>query len=349
MHLQEFDYDLPAELVAQHPVEKRDHSRLMVLHRHDRRIEHRLFFEITDYLYDGDVLVLNDARVIPARLLGKKETGGRAEVFLLRHLSNGSEHESVWHCLVSCSKKPRAGTRILFHQSLAAEIVEEMEEGYAVRFTGEGTVKDELRQAGWMPLPPYIKRDHSARDDGQDRERYQTVYARAEGAVAAPTAGLHFTDALLNRIREKGVEVLLLTLDVGWGTFQPVRAERIEDHHMHRERYTIPPAVADALNEARRRNKRMVCVGTTAVRSLESAVTGDGTIAAGEGHTDLFIYPGYRFKAVDSLVTNFHLPRSTLIMLVAAFAGRECIFQAYREAMERGYRFYSYGDAMLII
>jgi S-adenosylmethionine:tRNA ribosyltransferase-isomerase len=199
-----------------------------------------------------------------------------------------------------------------------------------------------------MPLPPYIKRDYSARDD-QDRERYQTVYARAEGAVAAPTAGLHFTEALLNRISEKGVDVLFITLDVGWGTFQPVRAERIEEHHMHRERYTVPSAVADALNEARRRKKRIVCVGTTAVRSLESAVTDDGSIAWGEGETDLFIYPGYCFKAVDTLVTNFHLPRSTLVMLVAAFAGREFIIQAYREAMERCYRFYSYGDAMLII
>ena len=349
MHIREFDYDLPPGLVAQYPAGKRDHSRLMILHRRDRRIEHRLFFEITDYLKAGDVLVLNDARVIPARLLGKKETGGRAEVFLLRHLSNGSDHESVWHCLVSCSKKPHPGARILFNQSLSAEIVEETEEGYTVRFTGEGTVKDAIRQAGWMPLPPYIKRDHSVRDDYQDRERYQTVYAKAEGAVAAPTAGLHFTEALLKQIREKGVDVLFLTLDVGWGTFQPVRAECIEEHHMHRERYTIAPAVADALNEARRRKRRMVCVGTTAVRSLESAVNKDGSITAGEGHTELFIYPGYLFKAVDTLVTNFHLPRSTLVMLVAAFAGREFIFQAYREAMERGYRFYSYGDAMMII
>jgi S-adenosylmethionine:tRNA ribosyltransferase-isomerase len=255
----------------------------------------------------------------------------------------------VWHCLVSCSKKPRPGARILIQESLAAEITEEMEEGYAVRFTCEGKVEDALRQAGWMPLPPYIKRDYSLRDDYQDRERYQTVYARTEGAVAAPTAGLHFTEALLNRIREKGVDVLFLTLDVGWGTFQPVRAERIEEHHIHRERYAVPAAVAEVLNQARRRKKRMVCVGTTAVRSLESAVTEDGSIARGEGQTDLFIYPGYRFKAVDTLVTNFHLPRSTLVMLVAAFAGRDFIFQAYREAVEKGYRLYTYGDAMMII
>jgi S-adenosylmethionine:tRNA ribosyltransferase-isomerase len=349
MHIREFDYDLPPELVAQHPAEKRDHSRLMILHRRDRRIEHRLFFEITDYLQEGDVLVLNDARVIPARLLGKKETGGRAEVFLLRHLSNGSDHESVWHCLVSCSKKPRSGARILIRESLVAEIMEEMEDGYAVRFTCEGKVTDVLRQAGWMPLPPYIKRDRSLGDDGEDWERYQTVYARSEGAVAAPTAGLHFTEALLNRIREKGVNVLFLTLDVGWGTFQPVREEQIEEHRMHRERYAVPAAVAGALNGARRQKKRVVCVGTTAVRSLESAVMEDGSIARGEGHTDLFIYPGYRFKVVDTLVTNFHLPRSTLVMLVAAFAGNDFIFQAYREAVEQGYRFFSYGDAMLII
>jgi S-adenosylmethionine:tRNA ribosyltransferase-isomerase len=286
---------------------------------------------------------------MPARLLGRKETGGRAEVFLLRRLSNGSDHQAVWHCLVSCSKKPRSGSRIVLRPSLIAEIVEEMEEGYAVRFTGAGMVKDELAKAGRMPLPPYIKRDCSVRDDYRDRERYQTVYARTEGAVAAPTAGLHFTDALLNRIRGKGVQVLFLTLDVGWGTFQPVRVESIEEHHIHRERYAVPQAVADALNQARRQKKRMVCVGTTAVRSLESAAAEDGSIAWGEGETDLFIYPGYRFTAVDGMITNFHLPRSTLLMLVAAFAGRDFIFQAYREAMERGYRFYSYGDAMLII
>lgn len=349
MHLQEFDYDLPPELVAQYPAEKRDHSRLMILHRSGRRIEHRLFFEITDYLHEGDVLVLNDARVMPARLLGKKETGGRAEVFLLRHLANGNEHESVWHCLVSCSKKPRAGTRILIQGSLTAEIVEEMDDGYAVRFTCEDRVQDQLRQAGRMPLPPYIKRDHSRRDDCLDRERYQTVYARSEGAVAAPTAGLHFTEALLATIREKGVTVLFLTLDVGWGTFQPVRVERIEEHRMHRERYDIPAGVSEALNRARQQKKRVVCVGTTTVRSLESAVTADGIVGRGEGQTDLFIYPGYCFKTVDALVTNFHLPRSTLVMLVAAFAGKDFIFEAYREAVKKGYRFYSYGDAMMIL
>lgn len=349
MHIREFDYELPPALIAQYPAEKRDHSRLMILNRRDGRIEHRLFFEIADYLHEGDVLVLNDARVIPARLLGKKETGGKTEVFLLEHLSNGTDHEAVWHCLVSCSKKPRPGARILFQGSLVAEIVEEMEAGYAVRFTGEGKVKDAIRQAGCMPLPPYIRRDHSVRADYQDRERYQTVYARSEGAVAAPTAGLHFTETLLDRIREKGVNALFLTLDVGWGTFQPVRAERIEEHRMHRERCAVSAAVADVLNQARRRKKRIVCVGTTAVRTLESAVAEDGEIAWGERQTDLFIYPGYRFKAVDTLVTNFHLPRSTLVMLVAAFAGREFVFQAYREAVEKGYRFYSYGDAMMII
>jgi S-adenosylmethionine:tRNA ribosyltransferase-isomerase len=295
------------------------------------------------------MLVLNDARVIPARLLGKKETGGTVEVFLLKHLSNGTDHEAVWHCLVSCSKKPRPRARILFQGSLAAEIMEEMEEGYAVRFTCEGKVKDAIGRAGWMPLPPYIKRDYTVRADDQDRERYQTVYARSEGAVAAPTAGLHFTEALLDRIREKGVTALFLTLDVGWGTFQPVRVERIEEHRMHRERYAVPAAAAEALNLARRRRKRIVCVGTTAVRTLESAVAEDGEIAWGERQTDLFIYPGYRFKAVDALITNFHLPRSTLVMLVAAFAGRERIFQAYQEAVEKSYRFYSYGDAMMII
>ena len=349
MHIQEFDYDLPPALVAQYPAEKRDHSRLMILHRKDRHIEHRLFFEITDYLQDGDVLLLNDAKVIPARLLGRKQTGGKAEVFLLRQLSNGSDHESVWHCLVSSSKKPHPRTKIFFDQALTAEIMEEAEEGYTVRFTGEGKVKEVLTRAGSMPLPPYIRRIPSAPDEHADRERYQTVFARVEGAVAAPTAGLHFTEALLDLIREKGVRVLFITLDVGWGTFQPVRVERIEDHRMHAERYTVSAAAADILNEARARKSRMVCVGTTAARTIESAVTGDGSIGWGEGHTDLFIYPGYRFKAVDTLVTNFHLPRSTLVMLVAAFAGKDFIWHAYREAVERGYRFYSYGDAMMII
>lgn len=350
MHIKEFDYDLPPELIAQYPLEERDHSRLMVLHRENKTIEHRYFFEIADYFKPGDVLVLNDTKVIPARLVGKKQSGGRIEVFLLRPQKNGRVDESTWQCLINCSKKPKLHSKVLFDQSLTAEILEEEEEGFKVRFKYEGNIEQVLDHIGLTPLPPYIKRGNSlSKDESLDRERYQTIFARSRGAVAAPTAGLHFTSELIDQIKAMGVKVLFLTLHVGWGTFQPVRVERIEEHCMHSEYYTLSPSTAKAINDARRRKARIIGVGTTTTRCLESTANGKGAIKSGKGYTNLFIYPAYSFKTIDSLITNFHLPRSTLLMLVSAFAEKEFILEAYREAIKEGYRFYSYGDAMFII
>lgn len=350
MHIKEFDYDLPPELIAQYPLEERDHSRLMVLHRENKTIEHRYFFEIADYFKPGDVLVLNDTKVIPARLVGKKQSGGRIEVFLLRPQKNGRVDESTWQCLINCSKKPKLHSKVLFDQSLTAEILEEEEEGFKVKFKYEGNIEQVLDHIGLTPLPPYIKRGNSlSKDESLDRERYQTIFARSRGAVAAPTAGLHFTSELIDQIKAKGVKVLFLTLHVGWGTFQPVRVERIEEHCMHSEYYTLSPSTAKAINDARRRKARIIGVGTTTTRCLESTANGKGAIKSGKGYTNLFIYPAYSFKTIDSLITNFHLPRSTLLMLVSAFAEKEFILEAYRGAIKEGYRFYSYGDSMLIM
>lgn len=350
MHVKEFDYHLPSELIAQYPIKKRDQSRLMVLHRENKTIDHRFFFEIIDYFKPGDVLVLNDTKVIPARLRGKKQSGGRVEVLLLRPQKNGRSDTSIWHCLVNCSKKPKLHSKIFFNQSLTAEILEKEKESFKVRFNYEGTFEQVLERIGITPLPPYIKRGNGLPPDERlDWERYQTIFARSRGAVAAPTAGLHFTSELLDQIKNKGIKVLSLTLHVGWGTFQPIRVEQIEEHHMHSEYYTLPSSTAKAINQARRRKARIISVGSTTTRALEYATHGQGTIKPGREYTDLFIYPGYSFKAIDVLITNFHLPQSTLLMLVSAFAGKECILEAYGEAIKKGYRFYSYGDAMLII
>ena len=350
MDIREFDYDLPPDLIAQHPEKKRDCSRLMVLNREDRSIEHRLFFEIADSFSPGDVLVLNDTRVIPARLVGKKQSGGRAEVFLLTPHENDEVDESTCHCLVKCSKKPKPRTKIFFGKSLVAEILEETGEGIKVKCNYEGTFEEVLDRIGIIPLPPYIKRENgSLPGEKRDRERYQTVFARSKGAVAAPTAGLHFTSELLDRIKTKGVEILFITLHVGWGTFQPVRAEKIEEHRMHSECFTLNSSTARVINAALERKSRIVGTGSTTTRTLEYAANGSGTFKPSKGYTDLFIYPGYNFKAIDSLITNFHVPRSTLLMMVSAFAGREFILEAYHEAINKGYRFYSYGDAMMIL
>ena len=349
MRIKEFDYDLPPGLIAQYPADNRDHSRLMVLDRHNNTIEHKSFFEIADYLKKGDVLVLNDTKVIPARLEGKKQTGGKIEVLLLKFLTNGRSDQSIWRCLVKSSKKPGVGSKFFFDQSLTAEIVEEQNGEYTLAFTCEDTFERVLNRVGKTPLPPYIKRGSGFHEGIVDQERYQTVFARSGGAVAAPTAGLHFTRRLLNQIAGKGVEIIFLTLDVGWGTFQPVRVENIEEHRMHAEHFVLHAEAARAINEARRRGSRIIGVGTTTVRLLESVSGEDGCVEPGKGSTDLFIYPGYTFKAIDCMITNFHVPRSTLIMLVAAFAGREFILDAYRAAIQERYRFYSYGDAMMII
>ena len=349
MHIKEFDYDLPLDLIAQYPIGKRDQSRLMVLHREDQSIEHRSFLEITDYFKPGDILVLNDTKVIPARLIGRKQTGGKVEVFLLKPQENGNSNDPIWHCLVRCSKNPKLNSKIFFNQSLTAEIIEKEEEGFKVKFNCEGNLEQVLDRIGITPLPPYIKRGNGLHGERLDRERYQTIFARSRGAVAAPTAGLHFTGELLDQIKEKGVTVLFITLHVGWGTFQPVRVEQIEEHHMQAEYYTLDSFTAKSLKEALRRKARIISVGSTTTRSLEYLANGQGNVKWGEGFTSLFIYPGYNFKVIDSLITNFHLPRSTLLMLVAAFAGKEFILEAYREAIKEGYRFYSYGDAMMII
>ncbi|MEW6082538.1 MAG: tRNA preQ1(34) S-adenosylmethionine ribosyltransferase-isomerase QueA [Bacillota bacterium] len=332
--LQEFDYDLPEELIAQEPLAQRDSSRLMVLCQ-DGHLEHRRFSDLPEYLGEGDCLVLNDTRVLPARLLGTREgTGGRVEMLLVEAVG-----ASEWLVLAKPARGLKPGTGVAFPGGLRARVLKTGPAGErVVSFLGVSNVMEALRQVGQVPLPPYIRRGI------KDPERYQTVYGCQEGSCAAPTAGLHFTPELLERVRRAGCGVEWVTLHVGPGTFQPVRTERVKDHVMHYERYWVPPGTARAVNES----KRVVAVGTTPTRTLEASAQ-DGRVNAGEGRTDLFIYPGYRFRVIGALVTNFHLPRSTLLMLVAAFAGTERVMEAYREAVRLRYRFFSFGDAMLIL
>ncbi len=340
MDLRDFNYDLPEELIAQDPLEDRSSSRLMVLHKDTGRIEHKIFRNIIDYLNPGDCLVINDTKVIPARLMGiKEDTGAAIEVLLLKRNA-----DDVWECLVKPGKKARTGARIIFGEGLlVGEIVDVIEDGNRmIKFHYEGIFEEILDKLGQMPLPPYIT--HKL----QDKNRYQTVYARNEGSAAAPTAGLHFTKELLDKIKEKGVNVVSITLHVGLGTFRPVKVDKIEEHHMHTESYNISKEAADTINRARAAGGRVIAVGTTSCRTLESAAADDGTIPARSGDTDIFIYPGYKFKAIDCLITNFHLPESTLIMLVSALAGRDNIMNAYETAVKERYRFFSFGDAMFI-
>lgn len=341
MRVDDFDYHLPEELIAQEPLPERDSSRLMVVHRQSGLIEHRQFRQIVDYLRPGDVLVLNETRVLPARLLGKREdTGGKVEMLLLHPRGNDR-----WEVLVRPGKKVKPGTTVVFGDGLLRARVEETTSvgGRVVHFEYEGNWEQLLPKIGEVPLPPYIKKKLP------DPERYQTVYGRVEGSAAAPTAGLHFTPALLHKIRQQGIIITSLILHVGLGTFRPVKVERVEDHRMHAEYYEIPPETAATVNQARREGRRVIAVGTTCVRALETAAGEKGEITPGKGWTDIFIYPGYKFRAIDALVTNFHLPRSTLLMLVAAFAGYELIMEAYRQAVAERYRFFSFGDAMLIL
>lgn len=340
MDLKDFNYDLPEELIAQDPLEDRSSSRLMVLHKDTGRIEHKIFRDIIDYLNPGDCLVINDTKVIPARLMGiKEDTGAAIEVLLLKRNA-----DDVWECLVKPGKKARTGARIVFGEGLlVGEIVDVIEDGNRmIKFHYEGIFEEILDKLGQMPLPPYIT--HKL----QDKNRYQTVYARNEGSAAAPTAGLHFTKELLEKIKEKGVNVVSITLHVGLGTFRPVKVDKIEEHHMHTETFNISKEAADTINRTRAAGGRVIAVGTTSCRTLESAAADDGTIPARSGDTDIFIYPGYKFKAIDSLITNFHLPESTLIMLVSALAGRDNIMNAYETAVKERYRFFSFGDAMFI-
>ena len=340
MKRQDFYFDLPEELIAQDPLEDRSSSRLLVLDKKTGATSHHIFREIKDYLKPGDCLVINDTKVIPARLYGhKEETGALIEILLLKRREN-----DIWECLVKPGKKARPGAVIDFGEGLlTGEIIDVVDEGNRlIQFHYEGIFEEILDQLGEMPLPPYIQ------EELQDQERYQTVYSRSLGSAAAPTAGLHFTRELLDRIRQKGISEAFVTLHVGLGTFRPVKAEEVTEHHMHSELCMLSQETADLLNATRQRGGRIVCVGTTSCRTLESLVGEDGSFCPGSNWTDIFIYPGYRFRAMDALITNFHLPESTLVMLVSAFAGREHVLTAYREAVRERYRFFSFGDAMYI-
>lgn len=339
MKTSDFYYDLPQELIAQTPLQRRDSSRLMTLDRHSGAIGHHHFYELPDFLREGDCLVLNNSRVLPARLIGHRETGGAAEVLLLT-----DRGDNVWECLVRPGKKLRAGASVSFGDGqLTAQIQEVLPDGNRlVHFQYEGIFLEILEQLGKMPLPPYIKEELA------DGERYQTVYSKVAGSAAAPTAGLHFTPELLKQVEEKGVQLAYVTLHVGLGTFRPVKEEELETHDMHSEYCVIPPEAAEIINRTKERGGRVICVGTTSCRTLESFAEKDGRIVPQSGWTNIFIYPGYRFKCLDALITNFHLPESTLIMLVSALAGREHTLAAYQEAVKERYRFFSFGDAMLI-
>ena len=339
LQTRDYWYDLPEELIAQTPLQKRDTSRLMVLNRETGEISHKHFYDIVDYLNPGDCLVMNDSRVLPARLLGHRPTGGAVEVLLLRDLGN-----NCWECLCKPGRKMLPGSEVNFGDGELKAVVREVREdgNRVVEFFYEGIFLEVLERLGKMPLPPYIKAELA------DQERYQTVYSREVGSAAAPTAGLHFTNELLDKVRAKGVKTAFVTLHVGLGTFRPVKADNILEHHMHSELCMMNEETAKILNETRKNGGRVICVGTTSCRTLESLVGEDGTFCAGSRWTDIFIYPGYTFKAMDGLITNFHLPESTLVMLVSAFAGRERVLNAYAEAVKERYRFFSFGDAMFI-
>ena len=337
MKTSDFYYDLPPELIAQTPLERRDASRLLVMDRKTGQLEHRHFYDLPEYLNPGDCLVMNDSRVIPARLLGHRvPTGGAVEILLLKDKGNG-----VWECLAKPGRKLHAGAELSFGDGeLTATITQELEEGKRlVKFHYEGIFLEVLERLGKMPLPPYIKAEL------EDGERYQTVYSKVSGSAAAPTAGLHFTKDLLEKIQEKGVNLAYITLHVGLGTFRPVKVEDVTQHHMHSEFCILSAETAQLLNKTRQQGGRIICVGTTSCRTLESFAHEDGTFEEASGWTDIFIYPGYRFKAMDALVTNFHLPESTLVMLVSAFAGKDHVLNAYAEAVREKYRFFSFGDA----
>lgn len=341
MKTSDFAYDLPEELIAQDPLADRASSRLLVLDKETGERAHKSFHEIVHYLRRGDCLVINDTKVIPARLIGQKEgTGGKVEVLLLKRREN-----NIWETLVKPGKKARPGAEIVFGGGLLrAEVLEVVEEGNRlVKFSYEGIFEEILDQLGQMPLPPYITHEL------EDRNRYQTVYAAYEGSAAAPTAGLHFTKELLAEIEDMGVSIARVTLHVGLGTFRPVKVEDVAKHHMHTEYYRVTEEAANIINGTKKRGGRVICVGTTSCRTIESAAAADGTVVPGEGDTDIFIYPGYRFKVLDCLITNFHLPESTLLMLVSALAGREQVMAAYQEAVAERYRFFSFGDAMFIV
>ncbi len=341
MKTSDFYYDLPQELIAQDPLEDRSSSRLLHLSMKDGSVEHRHFTDILDYLKEGDCLVVNDTRVIPARLYGhKEETGALIEILLLKRKEN-----DIWECLVKPGKKARPGAKLVFGDGiLKGEIIDVVEEGNRlIQFQYEGIFEEILDQLGEMPLPPYIT--HKL----EDKNRYQTVYAKNDGSAAAPTAGLHFTQELLQKVQEKGVKIAHVTLHVGLGTFRPVKVDDVENHHMHSEFYVVEEDQAKLINDTKKQGGRVISVGTTSCRTLESATDEDGVLHPGSGWTEIFIYPGYQFKMIDGLITNFHLPESTLMMLVSALAGKDRIMAAYEEAVKERYRFFSFGDAMMIL
>ena len=341
MKTSDFFYELPEELIAQDPLEDRTASRLLVLDRKTDKLEHKIFGDVINYLNPGDCLVINNTRVIPARLIGEKEgTGGKVEILLLKRREN-----DIWESLVKPGKKLSPGARVIFGDGrLKAEILEIAEEGNRlVKFYYEGIFEEILDSLGEMPLPPYIT--HKL----EDKEMYQTVYAKFDGSAAAPTAGLHFTNELLEKIRQKGIRIASITLHVGLGTFRPVKVEDVNNHHMHTEWYEVNNKAADIINETKKNGGRVICVGTTSCRTIESVADENGFMSAKTGETDIFIYPGYKFKVMDGLITNFHLPESTLVMLVSAFAGKERVLSAYETAVKERYRFFSFGDAMILI
>ena len=340
MKVSDFDYELPEELIAQHPYDKRDEARLMVLHRDTKEIEHKVFKDIIDYLEPGDCLVINDTKVIPARLYGKKDTGANVEFLLLKRIENDD-----WEAMVRPGNKLKTGAKVTFGDGLLnVEVLDTLPGGNRkVRFTYNGIFNEILDQIGLMPLPPYIKENIK-----EENEKYQTVYAKYEGSAAAPTAGLHFTEELLEKIKEKGIDIAKVTLHVGIGTFRPVKVENVEEHQMHSEHFFVKQSEADKINKARETGHRVIAVGTTSCRVLESVSDENGKVKEIETDTSIFIYPGYKFKCVDCLITNFHLPQSTLIMLVSTLAGKEFIMKAYNEAVKEKYKFFSFGDAMFI-
>jgi len=346
----DYNYDLPKELIAQKPVKKRDQSKLLFLNRKTGSLSHHKFYELFDLLLPTDVLVVNNTEVVPGRLIGKKDTGGKAEVLILDYskaYNKKGNNTFVYECLIKASKRPKEGTIIFFDQGLKAEVINSRNGLYSVKFTCKGDFEGLLYRIGKVPLPPYIRRDKDniACDD---KKSYQTVYASQKGAIAAPTAGLHFTKKFIEKLRLKNIKMVEITLHVGYGTFLPVRVSDIRDHRIHSEWCTIPEKSAEIINNAKADKSRIIAVGTTCVRSLEYLSDTNGDIISNSANCDLFIYPGYRFKVTDAMITNFHLPKSTLLMLVSAFAGRENILNAYREAIKERYRFFSYGDAMFI-
>ena len=346
MKISEFDYNLPEELIAQMPADKRENSKMLVLNKDNQTIEHKHFFDIVDYIDENTLLVLNDTKVLPARLYGTKDTGAKIEVFLLE-----TKEGNNWSCLIKPSKRVKPDTIITISDELKVRPIKRLEDDgeWLVELLYDGDLFEILHQVGNIPLPPYIERKLKNEELAQfDMERYQTVYAKDEGSVAAPTAGLHFTQEILGKLKDKGVEIAYVTLNVGLGTFRPVKCENILDHKMHSETFSISKETAEAINNAKANGKKIVAVGTTTVRTLETAYQKYGCIKECHDHSELFIYPPYEFKVIDNLITNFHLPKSTLLMLVSALAGKDFIFKAYQEAIDNKYRFFSYGDCMYI-